>query len=132
MMATSSGSDDGSNHELRARDCSGSPLPIKWMAIESIRYNIFTTKSDVWSFGIFMWELFTLGETPYPGIEVDDSFIDKLVNGYLMLQPTFAQKIFSQISYQCVGIQTHLIGPHLVIYMKNWLPSWIITKTISN
>lgn len=44
----------------------------RWMAIESLYDNIFSVKSDIWSFGILMWEIVTLGSTPYPGIAAAD------------------------------------------------------------
>lgn len=42
-------------------------LPFRWLALESINDRVFSTYSDVWSFGIVMWELFSLGEVPYSG-----------------------------------------------------------------
>lgn len=66
------------------------PMPIKWMAPESIQYSIFSTYSDIWSFGIVLWELFSLGETPYPGIDECLDLCSKLLNGYRMTKPKFA------------------------------------------
>ncbi|KZC11866.1 Vascular endothelial growth factor receptor kdr-like [Dufourea novaeangliae] len=63
-------------------------LPIKWMAIESIRDGIFSTQSDIWSFGIVLWEFFTLAETPYPGMETEEQY-QKLIEGYRMEQPVY-------------------------------------------
>ncbi|CAI8048016.1 Fibroblast growth factor receptor, partial [Geodia barretti] len=44
-------------------------LPFKWMALESLQEGVFTTKTDVWSFGVTMWEVFCGGRGPYPGVE---------------------------------------------------------------
>ncbi|KAF8781349.1 Vascular endothelial growth factor receptor 3 like protein [Argiope bruennichi] len=76
-------------------------LPIKWMAIESIRDRVFTTKSDIWSFGILLWELFTLGSNPYPGAEINEEFFKKLKNGYRMEKPEYAPEKVYQLMKNC-------------------------------
>ncbi|XP_044749513.1 vascular endothelial growth factor receptor 1-like [Coccinella septempunctata] len=79
-------------------DC---PLPIKWMAIESIRDRIFSTQSDVWSFGIVLWEFFSLARTPYPGMEADERLFTKLVEGYRMEAPEYATNEIYQMILEC-------------------------------
>ncbi|XP_038062540.1 proto-oncogene tyrosine-protein kinase receptor Ret-like [Patiria miniata] len=62
-------------------------VPLRWLAIESVRQNTYTTKSDVWSFGILLWEIATVGGTPYPTID-SDSLPGKLLKGYRMAKPS--------------------------------------------
>lgn len=46
----------------------GTKFPIKWAAPEVISFARFSTKSDVWSYGILLWELWSIGRTPYPSL----------------------------------------------------------------
>lgn len=91
-------------------------LPVKWMSPESIFECVYTFESDVWSYGILLWEIFSLGmrfhplfvyvvvfggffligeilhagNSPYPGMPVDAKFYKLIKEGYRLDSPEFA------------------------------------------
>ncbi|NP_989583.2 vascular endothelial growth factor receptor 1 precursor [Gallus gallus] len=76
-------------------------LPLKWMAPESIFDKIYNTKSDVWSYGVLLWEIFSLGASPYPGVQIDEDFCSKLKEGTRMRAPEQATEEIYQIMLDC-------------------------------
>ncbi|XP_029419471.1 mast/stem cell growth factor receptor Kit isoform X3 [Nannospalax galili] len=76
-------------------------LPVKWMAPESIFNCVYTFESDVWSYGIFLWELFSLGSSPYPGMPVDSKFYKMIKEGFRMLSPEHAPAEMYDIMKTC-------------------------------
>ncbi|XP_032784031.2 vascular endothelial growth factor receptor 2 [Daphnia magna] len=76
-------------------------MPVKWMAIESLTDRRFSTQSDVWSYGVLLWEIFTLGKVPYPGMEANHELIRQLEKGYRMEKPDFAPNYFGEIMASC-------------------------------
>ncbi|XP_052283250.1 tyrosine-protein kinase CSK-like isoform X2 [Dreissena polymorpha] len=64
----------------------GGKFPIKWTAPESLRDNKFTSKSDMWSFGILLWEIYSFGRVPYPRIPLSD-VVMHVERGYRMEAP---------------------------------------------
>ncbi|XP_063776988.1 mast/stem cell growth factor receptor Kit [Pseudophryne corroboree] len=76
-------------------------LPVKWMAPESIFHCVYTFESDVWSYGILLWEIFSLGSSPYPRIPVDSKFYRMIKDGYRMLSPECAPAELYEIMKSC-------------------------------
>uniref|UniRef100_A0A665U130 receptor protein-tyrosine kinase n=1 Tax=Echeneis naucrates TaxID=173247 RepID=A0A665U130_ECHNA len=80
-------------------------LPVKWMAPESIFDCVYTVQSDVWSYGILLWEIFSLGKSPYPSMAVDSRFYKMVKRGYQMSQPDFAPPEIYMIMKMCWNLQ---------------------------
>lgn len=59
-------------------------IPLRWLPAESVFEDDFSTKSDVWAFGVLMWEVFSLGEMPYTKLS-DDEVLEALKAGKLKL-----------------------------------------------
>ncbi|XP_058869921.1 epidermal growth factor receptor-like isoform X2 [Acipenser ruthenus] len=60
------------NADEKEYHADGGKVPIKWMALESILQRIYTHQSDVWSYGVTVWELMTFGSKPYDGIPANE------------------------------------------------------------
>uniref|UniRef100_A0A8C5PHA3 receptor protein-tyrosine kinase n=1 Tax=Leptobrachium leishanense TaxID=445787 RepID=A0A8C5PHA3_9ANUR len=76
-------------------------LPLKWMAPEAIFDKIYTTQSDVWSFGVLLWEIFSLGASPYPGLQIDEDFCCRLKEGTRMRSPEYCTPEIYQTMLDC-------------------------------
>ncbi|VVC26315.1 Fibronectin type III,Protein kinase, ATP binding site,Tyrosine-protein kinase, active site,Protein kinase [Cinara cedri] len=97
--------DFGLSRDIYEQNCylksnRGDPLPVKWMALESLKYRIYTTQSDVWSFGVLLWEIMMLGECPYPMIS-SSKIYDVLHRGYRMPRPTLCSHSLYQLMIAC-------------------------------
>ncbi|GCC20881.1 hypothetical protein chiPu_0019450, partial [Chiloscyllium punctatum] len=77
-----------------------SKMPVKWIAIESLADRVYTTKSDVWSYGVTMWEIATRGQTPYPGVENSEIY-DYLRQGNRLKQPPDCLDALYELMYYC-------------------------------
>uniref|UniRef100_A0A8C4PJ80 Tyrosine-protein kinase Mer n=1 Tax=Equus asinus TaxID=9793 RepID=A0A8C4PJ80_EQUAS len=75
-------------------------MPVKWIAIESLADRVYTSKSDVWAFGVTMWEIATRGMTPYPGVQNHEMY-DYLLHGHRLKQPEDCLDELYEIMLSC-------------------------------
>ncbi|XP_068187623.1 platelet-derived growth factor receptor beta-like isoform X2 [Antennarius striatus] len=76
-------------------------LPVKWMSPESIFQNIYSSQSDVWSYGVLLWEIFSLGGSPYPDLPMTQEFYSALKRGYRMSRPDYAPHDVVNLMKKC-------------------------------
>lgn len=76
-------------------------LPIKWMAPESLQEKFYDSQSDVWSFGVLLWEIMTFGEQPYPNIMSAEELYSYLITGQRMEKPTRCSLNIYMLMRQC-------------------------------
>ncbi|XP_022087475.1 proto-oncogene tyrosine-protein kinase receptor Ret-like [Acanthaster planci] len=79
---------------------SKSRIPMKWMAPESLFDNIYTTKTDVWSFGVLFWEILTMGAMPYPGI-MSHKLCQMVRQGHRLERPDGCAEELYSVMQQC-------------------------------
>ncbi|XP_014769592.1 plexin-A1 isoform X1 [Octopus bimaculoides] len=75
-------------------------LPVKWMAPESVEHFVFSTQTDVWSYGVVLWELLTRGVTPYPDVVPWDVH-SYLQSGRRMQKPKHCPEFIYQLMLRC-------------------------------
>eukprot|EP00118_Oscarella_pearsei_P028017 m.311468 g.311468 ORF g.311468 m.311468 type:complete len:204 (+) comp72109_c0_seq1:2-613(+) len=104
-LLTTKISDFGLSRDIYASDYyrvgGKSFLPIRWMPPESIVYGKFTVKSDVWSLGVVMWEVFTLGKQPYYGISNEEVISFVVKGGRLSSPDSFCPQGIFEIMQKC-------------------------------
>ncbi|OXA54086.1 Fibroblast growth factor receptor 3 [Folsomia candida] len=79
-----------------------SAMPWRWCAIEILKYKKFSTESDIWAYGVFMWEVFSLAEVPYTeGISWGPDFVKYLERGFRLGIPPYANQEIYQLMKKC-------------------------------
>ncbi|ALC39235.1 CG3277, partial [Drosophila busckii] len=75
-------------------------LPLRWLSIEAIRDNVYSSKSDIWAYGVVLWEIGTLGASPYPTIS-NSELIPYLLAGNRLERPEICTPQVYTIMLQC-------------------------------
>uniref|UniRef100_A0A667WTF4 Tyrosine-protein kinase receptor n=1 Tax=Myripristis murdjan TaxID=586833 RepID=A0A667WTF4_9TELE len=81
-------------------------LPIRWMPPESIMYRKFTTESDVWSFGVILWEIFTYGKQPWFQL-ANNEVIECITQGRVLERPRVCPKEVYDMMLGCWQREPH-------------------------
>ncbi|XP_056455797.1 tyrosine-protein kinase BTK [Gadus chalcogrammus] len=78
----------------------GSKFPVRWSPPEVLLYRKFSSKSDIWAYGILMWEIHTLGKLPYERLD-NQAIVDQVSTGYRLYRPQLANERVYSIMKSC-------------------------------
>ncbi|XP_056305953.1 tyrosine-protein kinase Tec isoform X1 [Danio aesculapii] len=84
----------------------GSRFPVKWSPPEVLHFNKFSNKSDVWSFGVLMWEVFSEGKTPFDN-RTNVEVVEEVTQGSRLYRPHRATPHIYNIMYRCWHERPH-------------------------
>ncbi|VDO91910.1 unnamed protein product [Heligmosomoides polygyrus] len=103
----------GANYEIKIADFGMSDdkvivhddtlekVPVKWLAPETLQDKIYSLKTDVWSYGVLVWEIYAEGAEPYPGLTRLQTRAKIVVQNYRMEMPKDTPKNVAEIVYSC-------------------------------
>jgi hypothetical protein len=73
------------------------PLPWRWLAVDTLRDLEFSHESDVWAYGVTLWEIFSLGELPFSEINWSPNFVNDLEGGLRLKKPKYSTHSMSVV-----------------------------------
>ncbi|XP_029158097.1 receptor-like tyrosine-protein kinase kin-16 [Nylanderia fulva] len=95
----------------------GKPIPVRWMAPEALEDGIYTSKSDVWAFGVLMWEITSLGKRPYPEIIDDGKIMEHVCAGNILSKPSHCPEELYNLMTTCWNEAEN--RPNFMICLEN-------------
>ena len=121
-------SDFGLSKDVYSRDYyklgEKSVMPIRWMPPEAILFSTFSSQSDVWSFGIVLWEIFTSGTQPYCALS-NEEVVERITNGHVLRCPSGCPDELYQLMVRCWATEPKDRPTASEIYtdLLKWSPS---------
>ncbi|KAL3281176.1 hypothetical protein HHI36_004394 [Cryptolaemus montrouzieri] len=75
-------------------------LPVRWMSPESVVYGRFTLESDIWSYGVILWEIYSYGKQPYYG-HTNEEVVKLVLDGIMLIPPTDCPSFICDLMKNC-------------------------------
>ena len=82
------------------RSSKSTPVPLRWLAPETIRHNKVSVYSDIWSFGVLLWEIFSFGTRPYPDLS-NAAVAQTVLSGCVLARPEKCPQGIYDVMLRC-------------------------------